>query len=210
MDVIDIIANVYGADADQYRQEMRDSMVQAGLYLLGYELLRSSIVQGVKDFFTNGWDAEKGPILSEGYQQMLDQVPEGTQGRVEAASMRWLVKVSAITEDEAKELQRIRGHRNKIAHQLPTLMLTWKEGSQGLDLGLLHRVPYFLDKIDRFWATIDMDVAEEQYEDYQYEGAVSPRSLIYAAIYWDIMDRMPEIPEFWSGAVEGWAPDEFE
>ena len=211
MDMIDILSTVYGWDAKAHRQEIREALQQAGLYLLGYEMLKDAIVHRVKDFYATGWDKNGITSVSENYQtQVLDLVPENLREREAAASVQWLVSRGAIDTEEAEELQRIRRHRNEIAHELPAFVLSGKERVRGLDLGLLHRVPHYLDKLDRFWANIEMDCTEEEYPDEAYEGATSMRSLIYATIYYDVTGKKPAVPEVFEKAVTGWAEDEME
>lgn len=111
----------------------------ASLYLAGYELLKSSIIDDVKDFF----------IVSDYNAEVVQK-----HKKLFEASCLWLAKVGAISQNDVIELQSIREHRNKIAHDLPTLLI---DDEYNIDISLLRKMKYYIDTIGKFWVKLYTD-----------------------------------------------------
>src|SRR5688572_21629831 len=95
---------------------IQGTLVRAGLYLAGFELLRSDVVSRTKDFFLAGFD-ERGLTYSPEYEKV-----RALDADIYVASAKWLVTVGAVTAAQTEELVQIRRHRNEIAHELPKLL----------------------------------------------------------------------------------------
>ena len=68
-------------------------------------------------------------------------------------SCYWLQKQGLLTEPEIESIKAIREHRNEIAHELPSILI-----SKNLDVNLEHfqTIRQLLHKVDVFWARNDL------------------------------------------------------
>ena len=120
---------------------LKQNLAKAGLYAIAYELLKNSIIERTRGFFTIGGtkpdDEYKRQVLSKDANRLI-------------ASCLWLQENGAITEDEVTEFLQVREHRNYFVHELPNALLNPK--AQGDEVKLL-RLFHLLSKIDRWWMT---------------------------------------------------------
>lgn len=157
--------------------QIQATLIKAGLYLTGFELLRYDVVNRTKDFFLVGFQ-EKGFTHSPEYDQKVRTLDSD----IFVASAKWLVTVGAVTADQAEELAEIRRHRNEIAHELPKLLV---DPSFHLSPALLERCRYFVDLLGRFWGSIEADTSPDFAEgEIDYEGIKSGSALLMDLI-WD-------------------------
>jgi hypothetical protein len=122
---------------------IQKKLIDASLFLMAYEPLKASIVDGVKDFFIDGINKE-GFTYSDSYRSKV--LPRANH--VFEASLIWLLEVDAISEDDKLKIQELRDYRNSIAHDIPT---TIYDPSQSIDLTKLELAGLYLNKIDNFW-----------------------------------------------------------
>lgn len=108
---------------------IKKNLVVASLFVTTYEILRTSIVDKPKGFLNlaQGFtlDGTEPLTYSAKYRkEIIDLViPEISQKKGEFhdfyASCLWFQNLEAITEDDVKDIQAIRKHRNMIAHEQP-------------------------------------------------------------------------------------------
>lgn len=144
---------------------VKTNLILASLYLTAYEILRESICDRIKDFFSNptktstGWEflpaAEYKNEVLNAHKDLI------------CASCLWLKKMSVLCEDDIKAIEAIRNHRNEIAHELPKLLSNKKSD---IDTDKFLKMRELLFKIERWWIvefemainedfdTIDVDV----------------------------------------------------
>lgn len=125
---------------------VRRSLVQAGAILTGYELVKSSIMDGVRGFFTLGLR----PTPSSEYEtHVLALAP----GKPFQASVAWLVSMDALHPEHVQALENIRVHRHKLAHELASLLVDL--GAE-VDTRVLSDLRDVMAALDRFWISIDV------------------------------------------------------
>jgi hypothetical protein len=93
--------------------ELKGSLMAASIYIAGFEMLKTSIIERIKDFYTNGFD-ETGFIVDEAYSTRvlsLDKSPL-------KASLSWLKESKVITDDDIATFWALRTVRNQLAHEL--------------------------------------------------------------------------------------------
>ncbi|MFZ0594996.1 MAG: hypothetical protein WAM39_31335 [Bryobacteraceae bacterium] len=121
------------------KEVLRDNLAKAGLYVLAYELLKDSIIERPKAFFTLGGsesdDHYRAEVLSRHQNRLI-------------ASCLWFQENGAMSEEEARDVLEFREHRNYIAHQLPDVLLN---PVIQVDKEKLDRLFRLLCKIDRWW-----------------------------------------------------------
>ncbi|QXU52162.1 hypothetical protein [Rhodococcus sp. LW-XY12] len=131
-------------------ESVTQSLIQAGALLTGYELVKSSILDGVRDFFIIGFD-EAGMTISPEYQKVLALEPKNKF----RASVAWLIEMEALKPEHAETLERIRDHRGEVAHELARLLI---DPDAGVDVSLLKDLRDCMHALDRFWGSIEVDI----------------------------------------------------
>jgi len=124
-------------------QAVKNNLVFSSLYLSAYELLKSSIIERIESFFATDYNKEGKPILTSQYKKEV----LGLHKYKLAASSLWLEKMEVITEDDVRKIDEIRKHRNKIAHDLPNVLV---EGFEP-HLDYFMEIRRLLEKIEIWW-----------------------------------------------------------
>lgn len=133
-------------------ENVKLALVRAGTFLTGYELVKTSIVDGVKDFFLTGFN-EEGPTYSPNYATEVLPLGKGTF----RASVAWLVARGALSAEQAGQLDAISDHRHEIAHELARLLVDPKSS---IDTSQLSALIDVLHSLDIFWGTIELETSE--------------------------------------------------
>jgi hypothetical protein len=122
---------------------LRTNLITASIFLATYEMLRASVIDRIRNFFTHDFD-ENGGIVSEDYQAKvlsLDKSPL-------RASLLWLKGMSVLDDSDIAHVDQIREHRNALAHDLPKFLGT---AEAEINLQLLVGMYELVTKIDRWW-----------------------------------------------------------
>jgi hypothetical protein len=133
-------------DADKFLnpERVKSNLILSSLYLSAYELLKSAIINNIKDFFTFGFDADGKPIIDKKYNEQVRQV----NGDLLWASCLWLEMNGVISHDEVEQVVRLRNHRNQIAHELPRLLI---DSGLNLNIDYFVHIRQLLEKIEVWW-----------------------------------------------------------
>jgi len=155
---------------------IRANLIRAGMFLAGWELLRSQIERQIRLFYgaedlvkpSKEECEQRGKRWKDAYESERqratklydDEVlaldkgdPEGKQFR---ASLLWLVENNALTEEQAAQVRRLRKNRNQIAHALPKMIL--EPDHVGVEMAMIHEIKALLNVLGVFWGRIDMDI----------------------------------------------------
>ncbi|MCU4186558.1 hypothetical protein K6U06_19485 [Acidiferrimicrobium sp. IK] len=151
-------------------ETVRRSLVQAGAILTGYELVRSSIMDGVRGFFTLGLR----PAPDSGYEtHVLALAP----GKPFQASVAWLVSMDALHPEHVQALEKIRAHRHKIAHELANLLVNL---DAEVDTCVLSDLRDVMAALDRFWIGIDVQTNPDfDGVDVELDGAQTGAGILF-------------------------------
>jgi hypothetical protein len=120
---------------------LKQNLIKAGLFALAYELLKNSIIDKPRGFFTTG-------EIKPDHEYKMQVLAKHANPLI--ASCRWLQENNAITEADVRDVLQFREHRNYIAHELPNILLNPKVQ---VDEAKLVRLFQLLCKIDRWWIT---------------------------------------------------------
>ncbi len=122
---------------------LKSNLILSSLYLSAYEILKSSIVDNIISFFSDDFEDGK-PIPDDQYKEEVSK----TDKDLLRASCLWLKKMGVITQEEVDQVQRIREHRNLIAHELPKVLL-----HPGVEIKLeyLLQIWDLVKKIELWW-----------------------------------------------------------
>jgi hypothetical protein len=125
-------------------ESLRGNLLAASLYLAAYEVLRSSIIDQIKTFYTSGWSATSGFLVDDEYEKKV----LGLHKSHLRASALWLQQRSVIDTNDLEKLDQIREHRNAIAHDLPHFV---SAADTSIDPGLFQSIYELITKIDQWW-----------------------------------------------------------
>jgi hypothetical protein len=149
---------------------IKKNLLAASLFVTAFEMLKSSVEDKIRGLLGEiiGFDDEKGIVktrITPRYKEaILDRdIPEVTNKKsdfqVFYASCLWFQDSGAITQEEVKDLQAIRKHRNQIAHNPVRLLI---DDDSSVNLELLSRAHHLLNKIDKWWILeIEMSISGE-------------------------------------------------
>jgi hypothetical protein len=133
-------------DADKFLnpERVKSNLILSSLYLSAYELLKSAIIENIKDLFTFGFDADSKPILDNEYSEQVRKIDRDLL----RASCLWLEKNGAMSHEEVEQVVQLRNHRNQIAHELPRLLI---DSGLNLNIDYFVHVRQLLEKIEVWW-----------------------------------------------------------
>lgn len=146
------------------------NLQHAAMYLVAYELLRRAIVDEVKGFYMVGFSGEQWRYDEDGYEAAV----LSRHKKVYEASCLWLATQGVFEKEDVAELQRIREHRDRVAHELPSLMV---DPAFDVDLSLLLRVRHYLGLVGRFWGSLNASLSEIPPDEIDCDGIV-PMSML--------------------------------
>lgn len=166
--------------------KIRDKLISSSLYMTAFELLKASILERVRSFYTTGFDSS-GFTLDEGYSK---EVLSRNKSEL-YASLDWLAENGAIDRGDIDTFNKLKATRNQLAHEIQSLVLGGKDfdhASQFHELADLYR------KIELWWilnieipTNPDFDGVEVSSDD------VTPGSLLVLQIIVDVASGNREL-----------------
>ena len=147
-------------------ETLKTNIITASIFSMAFEMLKSSIIEKIEGFFTNGFD-ENGMIVSPEYKEkvlFLNRSPL-------YASLKWLQDMNAIDDKDLERFEHIKKCRNTLAHE----MLTF--ASSGVDFDVAEAFDEMiglLRKIEIWWfENLEMAIDPETYpEDLDLEQVI--------------------------------------
>jgi hypothetical protein len=129
---------------------LQQNLVLAGLYLVAYELLCGSIVDRLRNFFSDEITiSPKGTLEATPTPDYSEKVLAlHMKKKVFPASCLWLREMQAITAEDLAEIRSLTDYRNELAHELPSFIV---ESEREIDVRRLERIRLLVDKIERWW-----------------------------------------------------------
>jgi hypothetical protein len=100
---------------------LRANLTRAGLFLAGWELLKTDIIETVHDYFLVDAYFENGVFHRMDSPDYVNTVLP-LHGSPLEASLRWLVQNGGLDEEYAVLVHDLRQFRNEVAHQLPRFL----------------------------------------------------------------------------------------
>lgn len=96
---------------------LRGKLISASVYIAAYDLLTSSIVERIEEFFTTGFDQGKR-VRSRQYEQEVLSLNRSPL----YASLEWLRSNDVLDDEDLAAFARIKASRNVVAHELTNLL----------------------------------------------------------------------------------------
>lgn len=154
-------------------ETLKQNLLQGGLYLAAFEMLKDSLVGRPRDFFC--FAVSDGDIVTDLSSPRYEIEVRSLHKHLFTASALWWHKSGAITVEELDTLRRIREHRDQIAHNMPKMIGT---AEHSIDLDLLEHTNCILAKIDNWWLqNFEAGINPEQYEKFSQEEMDEARSM---------------------------------
>ncbi len=122
---------------------LKSNLIIASLFLAAYETLRNSAIEHIRGFFTNGFNQD-GRIIDPKYKTDVLTRHKSPLG----ASLLWFREMNVIDDSDIALVDRIREHRNELAHDLPKFIAT---NDADIDVDLINSICQLVTIIDRWW-----------------------------------------------------------
>src|SRR4030067_3777791 len=134
-------------DEIQNRKLISQKMLLASLYLTSYEILKSSIIEQVHDYYQIGYQQGRGKEYNPLYEtEVRSKVKDGKD--ILIASALWLVSMEALTEEDVESIRDVRQHRNEIAHELHEILFY---SNRSVRIELIKTIRNLVYKADSWW-----------------------------------------------------------
>jgi hypothetical protein len=148
-------------------ETLKTNIITASIFSMAFEMLKSSIIEKIEGFFTNGFD-ENGMFVSPEYK---DKVLSLNRSPL-YASLKWLISMNAIDDKDLERFEYIKRCRNTLAHEILTF------ASSGVDFNVAEvfdQMIGLLRKIEIWWfENLEMAINPEAYPDDFDLGQVTP------------------------------------
>jgi len=173
-------------------ESMALCLMRAAALLTAWEFIRSSIVDGVRDFYCYGVDANGRYLYDNKYARgVLSKVVKGGSPTIFDVSVAWLVNAEALTEGDVDLLQAIREHRNDVAHELTKYLV---DPEHAVKIDLLLRSRDVIQRLGQFWGQIAVDTDPSlDNRDVAPEEIRSGQSLLFDYVL-SLINATPEDP----------------
>ncbi|MCF6259110.1 MAG: hypothetical protein L3J98_02960 [Gammaproteobacteria bacterium] len=139
-------------------ETLKSNIITASIFSMAFEMLKSSIIQKIEDFFINGFD-KNGMIISPEYKEKVLSLNRSPL----YASLKWLQNSEAIDDTDLKNFEHIKRCRNTLAHE----MLEF--ASNGVDFDVadtFEQMVVLLRKIEIWWfVNLEMAINPDAYPD---------------------------------------------
>lgn len=167
-------------DPEAYRQRLeaklrperiRATLSFAGLYQIIHELIKTAVLEEVREFY---WRGIQDGVVVYDEQAYAENVLVRAPKNKFRASLLWLVEGDAITLGQADRLDDIYAHRHDLSHELIKYVV---DPDFEPDVELLTDALTILKFIRRFWTSIEKDIGSfEEFGDVDLDE-VTPLSL---------------------------------
>lgn len=97
---------------------LKTRLVHVSIYVLAFELLKSAVIERIKDFFIDGFD-QHGVRISDRYS---DSLAKTGKKHLTDQSLAWLKDMEAITDEDIQKFHEVRTYRNELVHNLPEMI----------------------------------------------------------------------------------------
>lgn len=154
-------------------ETLKQNLLQGGLFLVAFEMLKDSLVGGLKDFFCFEGIADGEVINDFNSPEYIKEVCSLDKHPFTAHAL-WWYKQGALSDDDLDTLRRIREHRDQIAHNMPKMIMT---ADHNIDLELLSQANTLLAKLDNWWLkNVEAGIDPERFKQFAQEEIDNARS----------------------------------
>jgi hypothetical protein len=181
--------------ADQWERMLdpdvvRPSLFLATMFITAFEILKDSIVDDVRGFYTNGFD-ENGPTVGHEYQSEV----LAKNRSLLYASLQWLRENDAISDEDLITFEKLKITRNQLAHKLFAVVIGQAESAHEAQFADLITL---LSKIGKWWV-INFEIPTNPDFDGQEidEAGIVPGTILSLQILIEVASGNKELLERW-------------
>lgn len=169
---------------------VRPSLFLATMFITTFEILKDSIVDDIRGFYTDGFD-EHGPTVGPDYQsEVLSKNKKPLY-----ASLQWLRENDAIDDEDLATFEKLRNTRNLLAHQLFAVVTGQVESAHEAQFDSLVAL---LRKIGVWWV-VNVEIPTNPDFDGQeiYEEGIVPGTVLSLQMLIQVASGNTELLEHW-------------
>jgi hypothetical protein len=154
------------------------NFILSSLYITGFDLLKNSIIKRIEDFYCIGFD-KNGIKISDDYKKEVLDLDE-KRNKLNS-SLLWLKKQNIINQDDLDVFEKVRLHRNELAHETIKILT---DSEKDINVDLLVKIKDLLKKIDQ-WFIIevelqtDPDMTEEKWNSLDRDNVQSMNMIMF-------------------------------
>lgn len=169
---------------------VRPSLFMATMFITTFEILKNSIVDRIRDFYSIGW-SEDGPIISKDY---YTKVLTRNKSPI-YASLGWLQESEAIDDEDLKIFETLKKTRNVLAHQLFEAVTGQVKSDHTEQFPVLFEL---LRKIEVWWV-VNVEISTNpDYDDVEInEKEIIPGAVLSLQMLFEVASGNTELLEAW-------------
>jgi hypothetical protein len=164
---------------------LRPTIIASSMFVMAFEVTKDAIVRRIKSFYTNGFGPGGDRIDPDYTVQVLARNRSPVY-----ASLEWLKESNAITETDIAAFGRAKAFRNRLAHDLMSIV-----GREGLPADYADRFEELLTllrKVETWWIiNVDLQCDPDAPKDVDAKD-VQPGTLLALRMMWEIALGEPE------------------
>ena len=122
---------------------VQSKLLSASMYITAHEILKNSIIERVRDFYSDQWD-EDGSHTGQNYQMAV----VSRNSSLLYASLSWLKDIEAINDTDLANFEVLKKTRNNLAHRLHAVVV---EGKTSDHIERFVELIALLRKIEVWW-----------------------------------------------------------
>jgi len=169
---------------------VRPSLFLATMFITTFEILKHSVVDRIRDFYSIGW-SEGGSTDAPKYQCEV----ASRKKSLLYASLEWLIEHEAIDAKDLESFEKLKGIRNQLSHQLFEVVTGQIESEHETQFSVLVEL---LRKIEVWWV-INVEIPTNpdfDDQDINEEGIV-PGAVLSLQILIEVASGNTELLEHW-------------
>lgn len=131
-------------------ENLKDNLIFSSLYIATFESFKDYVIDEVKFFFHCGFSEEKDTFDP----RYIEDVKSKDKKYIDNASLLWLVEMEAICLEDFESYKELRQYRNKLSHELMTLLFEGLPEELPLMFSKLIQIRV---KIEKWWV-LNIDI----------------------------------------------------
>jgi len=169
---------------------VRPSLFMATMFITTFEILKNSIVDRIRDFYSIGWSGEGSSVSPEYKAKVLSRDKSPVY-----ASLNWLHENQVINDYDLEIFEQLKSTRNLVAHQLFNIVTGQAESNHTEQFQVLVEL---LRKIEVWWV-VNVELATDpDYADAKVdEEGIVPGAILSLQMLLEVASGNTELLEAW-------------
>jgi hypothetical protein len=169
---------------------VRPSLFMATMFITAFEILKNSIVDRLRDFYSIGWTSDATTVSPDYVSNVLSRNKSAVY-----ASLNWLMEQEAINEPDLAIFEQLKITRNLLAHQLFDVVTGQTESPHQEQFIVLVEL---LRKIEVWWV-VNVELAiNPDYSDQEVdEKGIVPGAILSLEMLLHVASGGTDLLEAW-------------